>query len=455
MKYIIETLMLVLPYVILMSTNVIAGDMIKIGVATVDITPEEKIWLAGYGSRNKPSEGIIHPLHAKAIAFEDESGSKAIIVTTDLIGLHRGLAEEIASRVRNELGIPRARLMLTSSHTHTGPILYASNLRMFDLSEEEWKTIADYTDFLKRALFEVIQNSILDLSPCSLSFGKEEANIARNRRVSVKSRVSIGNNPDGPTDPEVPVLSAFDTEGNLKAVLFGYACHGTTLTGRHYRICGDYMGFTQEYLDLTQPGTTNLFVQGCGADANPYPRGTIKDARLNGMTIAGAVADVLRHETKPVRGPIQCNYKLVDLAFAEIPSAGEFRKRLNSKNPAEQRYARHFLDILEKGETIPKTYAYPVQVWRFGDDLTVVALGGEVVVDYALRLKRELETENLWTIAYANDVCGYIGSARVLYEGGYEADGSTIYYTLPTRWAYDVEERIISTVHEIIDEMKD
>ena len=173
MKYIIETLMLVLPYVILMSTNVIAGDMIKIGVATVDITPEEKIWLAGYGSRNKPSEGIIHPLHAKAIAFEDESGSKAIIVTTDLIGLHRGLAEEIASRVRNELGIPRARLMLTSSHTHTGPILYASNLRMFDLSEEEWKTIADYTDFLKRALFEVIQNSILYLSQCSLSFGKE------------------------------------------------------------------------------------------------------------------------------------------------------------------------------------------------------------------------------------------------------------------------------------------
>ncbi len=255
MNHINETLILVLLFVILISTNVIAGDMIKIGVATVDITPEEKIWLAGYGNRNKPSEGVIHPLHAKAIAFEDESGSKAVIVTTDLIGLHRELTEEIASRVRDELGIPRARLMLTSSHTHTGPILYASNLQMFDLSEKEWKTIADYTGFLKRALFKVIQNSILDLSPCSLSFGKEEANIARNRRISVKGRVNIGNNPAGPTDPEVPVLAAFDTEGNLKAVLFGYACHGTTLTGRHYRICGDYMGFTQEYLDLAQPAS--------------------------------------------------------------------------------------------------------------------------------------------------------------------------------------------------------
>ncbi len=172
------------------------------------------------------------------------------------------------------------------------------------------------------------------------------------------------------------------------------------------------------------------------------------------MTIAGAVADVLRHEMKPIIGSIKCDYKLVDLAFAEIPSAGEFRKRLNSKNSTERRHARHFLDILEKGEAIPNTYAYPVQVWRFGDDLTVVSLGGEVVVDYALRLKRELATENLWTIAFANDVCGYIGSARILYEGGYEADGSAIYYTLPTRWAYDVEERIISAVHEIVEKMK-
>ena len=147
-------------------------------------------------------------------------------------------------------------------------------------------------------------------------------------------------------------------------------------------------------------------------------------------------------------------YKLVDLAFAKIPSAGEFRERLNSKNPSERRHARHFLDILEKGETIPKTYAYPIQVWRFGDDLTFVTLGGEVVVDYALRLKRELTTENLWTIAFANDVCGYVGSARILYEGGYEDDRSTINYSLPTRWANDVEERIISAVHEIIENMR-
>jgi len=454
MRYLNKVFIVILMLCTLVSIKTTAGEMIKIGVATVDITPKESIWLNGYASRNKPSEGVIHPIHAKAMAFEDLSGSRAVLVTTDLIGFNRRLAEEIADRVEDELGIPRASLMLTSSHTHTAPVLYGSNLAMFDFSEKELKTIADYTEFLKHEIFKVIKKSLLDLSPGSLGFGKGEAHVAINRRVFDPDRVKIGINPYGPTDNELPVLAVLDDEGNKRAVLFGYACHGTTLSGKHYEICGDYMGFTQEYLELAQPGVISLYVPGCGADSNPNPRGTLDYARLNGMSVPGAVADVLGHTMKPVLGPIRCDYKLVDLAFAEIPTAEKFRERLNSENPHIQRHARYFLNILEKGEAISKTYPYPVQVWRFGDDLTIISLGGEVVVDYALRLKRELETENLWTIGFANDVCGYIASARILYEGGYEADQSGIYYTLPIRWAYDVEERIVSAVHEIIEKMR-
>ncbi len=451
MMYLNKLFIIVLLIVIFIPIKVNAGEMINIGVATMNITPEKPIWLNGYAGRNRPSEGVIHPIYAKAIAFEDKTGSKSVLVTTDIIGFNLKLAEEIANRVNNEFGIPRARLMLTSSHTHTAPILHGSNLSMFDLSEKEKKTIFNYTEFLKDAILKVIKNSLINLSPGSLSFGIGEAHVAVNRRVFTPDRVRIGVNPDGPVDNELPVLAVSDAEGNQKAVLFGYACHGTTLTGNHYAICGDYMGFAQEYLDFAQPGVISLYIAGCGADINPYPRGTLNDARLNGMSIAGAVADVLGHKMKPVSGPIRCDYKLVDLAFAEIPSADEFRERLNSENIHIRRHARHFLNLLEKKKTIPETYPYPVQVWRFDDDLTIVSLGGEVVVDYALRLKRELGIENLWTIAYANDVCGYIGSARILYEGGYEADNSGIYYTLPTRWDYDVEERIVSAVREMVE----
>ena len=453
MKQVKKIIILLLFCVICIPNYSLSENKIKIGVSAIDITPKESIWLNGYGGRTKPSDGVTQPIYAKAIAFEDESGTKAVLVTTDLIGFHKKLSEEIADRVNNELGIPRSNLLFSSSHTHAGPILYGTNLTMFDLSEQEWKTIKDYTDFLKDAIVKIIKNSITDLSPCSLTFGKGKAYVAMNRRVFSKDRVRIGVNPDGPTDTELPVLCAFDSKRNKKAVLYGYACHGTTLGGQ-YQICGDYMGYANEYLDIVQPGVTNMFVAGCGADANPEPRGTLADARINGIRVAGAVAEVIAQKMKPVNGPIRCEFKLIDLAFAKIPTADEFKERLNSKIPHIQRHARYFLNIIQKGESIPTTYQYPVQVWRLGDDLTIVTLGGEVVVDYALRLKRELSSENIWTIAYANDVCGYIGSARILYEGGYEADDATLYYSLPNRWDYDVEDRIISAVYELIQKTK-
>lgn len=446
----------VLLYLNFFSSNLIASDRMKIGIATVDITPKSSIMLVGYASRTEPSTGVVHQIYAKAIAFEDAIGAKAVLVTTDLIGLHRELTGELSKRVQDEYGIPRERLMFTSSHTHTAPLLHRSNLRMYDLSKKEREKIVDYTDFLNKALFKVIQKSLLALSSGSLTFGKGEAHFAMNRRVFSPGKVKIGENPDGPVDTEVPVLAVWDKNGNQKAVLFGYACHGTTLKkDDYYQICGDYMGFAQEYLQLAQPGITSLFVAGCGADINPHPRGTLNDARLHGLNLAGAVANVLSKDMEPVYGPLRCAFRHVNLAFAKLPSMDEFRDRLNSDNPHVRRHARHFLDILEKGKKISNTYPYPIQVWQFGNDLTLIALGGEVVVDYAFRLRRELKTENLWTIAYANDVCGYIGSARILYEGGYEADTSTIYYTLPARWDYDVEERIVSAVKEMVVSRQD
>ena len=429
-----------------------AACQMKIGVASVDITPKESIMLVGYAARTEPSKGIVHPIYARAMAFEDTTRNKAVLVATDLIGFSRIISDEISNRVEQELGLPRECLMLTSSHTHTAPLLYKSKLNMYDLSEQQIKTIAAYTEELKENLFQVIQKSLAKLAPMKLSFGKGEALLGINRRSFGANRVAIGVNPDGPLDNQVPVLAISDTVGNQKAVLFGYACHGTTLKkDDYYKVCGDYMGFAREYLELSQPEMTCLFVAGCGADINPYPRGTLKLARLHGLQLAGTIAEVIRLDRTPVNGPLKCSYKIADLPYAKIPSESEFRERLNSENPHIRRHAKYFLGILERREEIPTTYPYPIQVWQFGKNLTIIALGGEVVVDYALRLKRELGIENLWTIAFANDVCGYIGSARTLYEGGYEADDSTIYYTLPTRWDYNVEEIIISTIKGMVE----
>ena len=102
-------------------------------------------------------------------------------------------------------------------------------------------------------------------------------------------------------------------------------------------------------------------------------------------------------------------------------------------------------------EKFATTYPYPLQVWRLGNDLTWIALGGEVVVDYARRLKHEIDPGRTWVMGYANDVMAYIPSLRVLKEGGYEGGGAMLIYGLPTVWGPRVEETIVEAVH---DQMK-
>jgi hypothetical protein len=92
---------------------------------------------------------------------------------------------------------------------------------------------------------------------------------------------------------------------------------------------------------------------------------------------------------------------------------------------------------------------YVIQTWQFGDDLLLAFLAGEVVVDYSLRLKRELNADRLWIVAYANDVPCYIPSERILREGGYEGGGAMVYYARPTRLKPGVEDRIIQAVRDL------
>ena len=92
----------------------------------------------------------------------------------------------------------------------------------------------------------------------------------------------------------------------------------------------------------------------------------------------------------------------------------------------------------------------PVQTWTFGDDLTMVFLGGEVVSEYSLRLRRELDASRLWVNAHSNSVPCYVPSQRMFAEGGYEVGGSMDYYGWPTRLAVGTEDRVIAAVRELV-----
>lgn len=428
--------------------SAVGAQDFKAGVARLNITPEGPIWMSGYAARTKPSEGKLTDLWAKALALEDNKGGRFVVVTVDLIGLPRSLAEEVAARVQKRWGLDRARLLLNASHTHTGPVVYPNLMTMFELDPAQERVVKEYARMLADRLVEVAGAALGDLAPAYLAFGQGQVGFAVNRRQFTPKGVQLGVNPDGPVDHSVPVLRVSNPDGTIKAVLFGYACHCTTLTAEHYKISGDYAAYAQMEVERAYPGATAMFLTLCAGDQNPNPRSQEELAVRHGKSLGAEVVRVLTGEVKPVRPPIRAAFQVVDLRFAPH-TREQFEKELASGDRFRAARARQMLKAYDERRPV-RQVPYPVQAVRLNNDLTLVALGGEVVVDYALRAKREFPKETLVVAAYSNDVMCYIPSLRVLREGGYEADTSMIYYGQPGPFSEEVEETVFRTIHQVL-----
>ncbi|MCI0381121.1 MAG: neutral/alkaline non-lysosomal ceramidase N-terminal domain-containing protein [Gemmataceae bacterium] len=425
-----------------------ASDVWKAGVAKLVITPTENLWMAGYAARKKPAEGKAQELYAKALALEDASGKRVVLVTMDLIGITRSMREAVEKKVRDRHKLLPESLLLNASHTHCGPVVRSGGSVLYDLNAAQVKGIADYVAGLEEKLVDLVGDALKNLSPARLGYSHARAGFAMNRRLPTAKGYQNSPYPEGPVDHEVPVLRIDSADGKLRAVLFGYACHNTTLS--FYEYCGDYAGYAQEYLEQAQPGTVALFLTGCGGDQNPYPRGTLENAKQHGRALANAVEAALLPKPRPVAGPVRSVLETVTLDFVPM-SREELIKLKMSTTVADQKRAQHFLDQLDKTGKIHATYSYPIQAIQFGKDLTLVGLAGETVVDYSLRLKKELGGAGaaVWVAGYCNDVFGYVPTVRVLKEGGYEGGGAMRLTLLPGPFAPSVEERLVGKVNEL------
>jgi hypothetical protein len=408
----------------------------RVGVARMDITPAPGIWMAGFAARTCASERVALPLYGKALALEDARGRRAVLVTVDLLGVTAATTARLADALRTSHGVPREGLLVNASHTHSGPVTADMLTIAYDLPAGQPARIADYTRSLEERLAEAAGRALASLRPARLSFAEGRASFAANRRVQFS--------PDGPVDHAVPVLEVAFDDGGPGAIVFGYACHNTTLQAPWCGLHGDYAGVAQAVLEGRRPGASALFVAGCGGDANPKPRGTLELAQAHGTALADAVEHALGTRTA-VAAEIGLAYGVVDLPFAPPPTRAEWETRLQDPDPYVRKHARLMLDVLARDGHLPRVQPAPVQVWRFGGTFTLIALGGEVVADYALRLKRE-HPGRLWVAGYSNDVFGYLPSLRVLREGGYEGGGAMIYYGRPGPFAPDVEELVHAQV---------
>lgn len=411
------------------------GGFVDIGVAQVDITPDYPIRLSGYGGRRTESEGVTQRIWAKALAIDD-----AVLVTVENCGLPDELTEEIAMRLKQKSGIPRERFVIGFSHTHSAPCLTNAAPLIFstDIPPEHQETIDRYTRQLADWLEGVALAALADRQPGELAFTQGEIHFAKNRRTE-----------GGPVDRALPLLRATDVDGKLRAVWTSYACHCTTLGGDFNHICGDWAGYAQEAIQQNHPDVIALVTIGCGADANPSPRSKIEQAQRHGAAIAAEVNRLLEGNFTPISNRITGQFERIALPFDTLPTLDEWKAKAEEGGPIGY-HAQKQLERISRGEPLRTTLSYPIQVWTFGDDLAVIFLTGEVVVDYSLRLKREFDRKRIWVDGYSNAFPCYIPSKRILHEGGYEGGGAMVYFDQPTRFAPEVEELIISTVHRLV-----
>ena len=448
------------------------------GVAKIKITPPQPFWMSGYASRTNQSMGVLQDLWARALAVRDPKGHRVVIVTTDLIGLHRSVSDEVFKQAKKRYKLDRADVLLCSSHTHSGPVVGMNLNVMYDFSPEDKERVLAYAAQLTDNIVNVIGDALKDLAPAKLATGHGSAGFGVNRRqrrvvdqktgiesVKAANKIVMGPNPEGVADHDVPVLRVTSPDGKLRAMFFGYACHNTTIGGKgetlpdFYKIHGDYAGHAEANLESEHGGAVAMFTILCGGDQNPEPRNTLELAGIHGKELSTAVDRVLEGDLRPVQSPVRTACLTTQLDFAQHTREtfeGEIKKAEASTSKFDSKYrvrrAQLMLAAYDQHHPICQT-PYPIQAIRFGNDFTIVAMGGEVVVDYQLRIKREFPNENLMTIGYANDVMCYIPSLRVLREGGYEPDISMVYYGQPGPFADTVEDKVIHAVHQVMEKV--
>lgn len=460
----------------------------KVGLAQAKITPEKPMWLAGYAGRSKPAEGVLDDLWVKVLALESADGRRAVLVTSDLVGFPRDLADRIAAAVKERFHLDRSALMLTCSHTHSGPVLKNALWDIYPLDDQQKQLITEYTAALEKKMIDCIGQALQSMEPAQLEAAEGQCHFAVNRRNNKEAEVeklrAAGQSPKGPTDPTVFVLAirkagttpSKPTEsasassstpssapskpsGNgqaskpdqpaadsLRAVVFGYACHATTLAD--YVWSGDYPGFAQIALQEKYPRAQAMFYIGCGADQNPIPRRKVELAKQYGRELADAVAEVLAKPMRPIEPTLAAAW--VEIPLAWEPPKEEDLKKLSAQENYQGRWARRLLAERAEGKPWATGYpAYPIQVWRLGQQQLWIALGGEVVVDYQIRL-RQIYGPTTWVAGYANDDMAYIPSHRVWQEGGYEAGAFSVYGRPAVRWAESIETDILQAVDRAV-----
>lgn len=441
MRNFIAITVFILPLLVFSQAGSVKGQTgWKAGVASANITPQESMWMSGFGFRNKPSEGVTTEIWAKVIAIEDGNGKRALLIAVDLSGTRKDLSDNIRAKLKAAYNLSKDQIIINSSHTHTGP----ATSEGWGRDQIQREKIKRYAEKLVSQIIDISGKALNSLQPVKLYAGHGTVRFQLNRRNNIQYKVHLQSKLNGPNNYDVPVIKIEKSSGGLLAILFGYACHASML--RDYKFSGDYPAFARMELEKLYPGTESLFFQGAGGNQIGYPRNTVEAAQQAGRSLAAAVERVLSEPMRELESTLATSYSEINLESDQVPPTRDELVKIasNNENPDSIRIkAIEDIDKLDRGTTLIPVYPYPIQVWKIGD-LPLITLGGEPVIEYAIKLKL-IFGQDAFVFGYSNDVMAYISTPLILNEGGYEGSFSPFssYAGKGVRWGLNIETMIV------------
>jgi hypothetical protein len=425
--------------------------MTKIGIASIDITPQHPVWLTGYGNRDHRSEGVYQSLTAGAISIVGNT-DEVLILTADLIGYDLAYSAAAKSRIAESTGLLPRQIVLTATHTHCAPFFYP--MAMPGEVENE------YAEFLLNQFVQVAVSAKNQQTEGTVAFSRGRSEFGVSRRLpDGKGGVQFAPNPAGAMDRDLDTLWFSNARGELIGSLIIFGCHPTSRGG--YMIGGDYPGFLCRALS-DQTGAPAFFATGCAGNIRPWFKGenngfntpSLEELEAASRRMAEEVMQSRQDATLVNAEELCVTSEFHHLPYADQPDDDTFRdKAENHTNPFIKHWASEMLKLSEAGG-LPSSCPQEIQVVQFNEETRAIFLGGEVLTEIGLHIKNALQPATTITVAYSNGLIAYVPSKETYDLGGYEVDGSHFYFLKPAPFAKEIEDLIVAKTVDMVKKLQ-
>ncbi len=420
----------------------------KLGIGKAVITPAMGTPLAGFAHRTHGCEGVLDDLEVRALWFQDGE-SAACIVTADLIGFGSHMTSYFRNLVQNKYGLPKDRLLLTVSHTHSGP-------QIEECLPHTGVMVPEVRDMVCKRVETAIEEAHSDLRTITMHAGKGLCEgFAINRRRKLNGKIEgMAPDPEGVRDDQVTVITCRSAEDDsIVAALFHFTCHASTMGD--YNVTADYPGVARRQVEkLLGNGATAAVLPGCFGDVRSncvliggryFRSGVPMDITLFGEALGNEVVRVINEDSKPIVPQLSANLVTVDLPISKHPTREELETLVNTGTTFEKAWAEGILS-----EPFSLTRAFDIQRIDLAKEAILVALSGEVCVEYGHFIKSLRPDAYMLPLGYSNSLAGYIPTAAMYAEGGYEPEESCPYFNLPAPFAPELEQVIRTGILQVM-----